>query len=297
MSNQWWEIKIKTTPELEDLIFWRLHDFGCQGTATVSENDLIVITAYLPMINTDVLDLSAFSLLLRQDITLNSQSSFSVHWQLIDQEDWSSSWKKHWQPLEIGDRFLIYPAWLEPPANKDKRVIRLDPGAAFGTGVHPTTQLCLESLEMRLEPEINQLVLADIGCGSGILSLGAKLLGNHQIYALDLDPLAVKATQENSALNNISDLHIYQGSIEKLQALKNLKFDGIICNILAEVIKELVPNMTEIMKPEGWAILSGMILDQSREVTSVLEKYGWDIASLHKRDQWCCINACHRNYN
>jgi ribosomal protein L11 methyltransferase len=295
MANRWWEITIKTNPESEDSIFWRLQDFGCQGTATLPQNDFIVITAYLPAIKTDVLDLAALCLRLRQDATINDLSLLSVTWQLISEQDWSSSWKKHWQPLEVGDRFLIYPAWLEPPKDTDKLILRLDPGSAFGTGVHPTTQLCLESLEMRLDGETKEFTLADIGCGSGILSIAARLLGPHQVYAIDLDPLAIKATQENSHLNHISDLHIYQGSIEVLQNLGNVKFDGIVCNILAEVIKELIPGITEIINPHGWAIFSGITLDQSMEVATVLEKYGWDIASLWKRDQWCCINARKNN--
>jgi ribosomal protein L11 methyltransferase len=290
MANHWWEIKIKTNPELEELVFWRLQELGCQGTATEKIEDFLVIRGYLPSISLDVLDLAALSLRLRQDFILAGPSLPLVSWELIDEEDWASSWKENWQPLEIGDRLLIYPAWLDVPKESNRIILRLDPGSAFGTGVHPTTQLCLESLEMRLSKKQKDLVIADIGCGSGILSIAAHLFGAKQIYAIDTDPLAIKATQENSYLNDIHDLHIGQGSIEKLKSMTDSKFDGILCNILAEVIKGMIPEMSEIIKPSGWGILSGILVVQSTEIANLLEKNGWTIAAMWKRQDWCCIN-------
>lgn len=290
MTNRWWEIKVKTNPELEEIIFWRLQELGCTGTVTEKIEDFLMITGYLPGISIDVLDLSAFSLRLRQDVILAGLPFPDVNWKLIDEEDWASSWKESWQPLEIGDRLLILPAWLEVPEGTERIVLRLDPGAAFGTGVHPTTQLCLESLEMRLDKIEKEVLIADIGCGSGILSIGASLLGAKEIYAIDIDPLAIKATQENSYLNNIHNLHIAQGSIEKLESMTENKFDGFVCNILAEVIKEMIPQFHGIIKPDSWGVLSGILLDQSLEIVTLLEQNDWVIAALWKRGDWCCIN-------
>jgi ribosomal protein L11 methyltransferase len=293
MANRWWEIKVKTIPELEESIFWRLQEFGCQGTATLSQPESLLVKAYLAAMMADMLDLAALSLWLRQDAILAGQSLPLVSWQLIDEEDWASSWKQYWQPLEVGDRLLIYPAWLEPPQKTERIILRLDPGAAFGTGVHATTQLCLESLEMRFEDQEKDLVIADIGCGSGILSIAAILLGAKEVYAVDVDPLAVRATQENSYLNKIKNINLFPGSISKLQEMTDLKFDGILCNILPEVIKEIVPQMTELIKPNGWAVLSGILLDQSLEIADLLEQYGWVVAALWKRGEWCCLNVRH----
>lgn len=287
----WWEIKINHIPELEDTIFWRLQEFGCQGTALAKEDDSWFIKAYIPSITKEVVDLAALSLWLKQDCFLLGYNTPPISWQLINDEDWASSWKEHWQPMDIGDRFTIYPAWIEPPTESNRIIIRLDPGSAFGTGVHATTQLCLESLEMRLDELETPVTIADIGCGSGILSIGAKLLGAKQVYATDIDPLAIKATKENSELNHVEGIEIFQGSIDQLMLIPGLKFDGIVCNILAEVIKTMIPDMCKIIKPDGWITLSGILVDQSLEIANLLEKDGWTIASLWKRGEWSCLNA------
>lgn len=289
MTTSWWEIKINHIPALEDAIFWRLEEFGCKGTALAKEKDSWFIKAYIPTITKEALDLAALSMWLKQDAILEDEDSLDITWKIIDDEDWASSWKQHWQPMEIGDGFCIYPAWIEPPKESQKIIIRLDPGSAFGTGVHATTQLCLESLEMRIDEPEQELIIADIGCGSGILSIGARLLGAKQVYATDIDPLAIKATKENSQLNNVNNIQVFEGSIEQL--IPPLKFDGIVCNILAEVIKTLIPSMTAIIKPNGWVILSGILIDQSIDVSTILENNGWTIASLWKRGEWCCLNA------
>ncbi|MDK2410068.1 50S ribosomal protein L11 methyltransferase, partial [Aphanizomenon sp. PH219] len=149
MANTWWELNILSELDLEETIFWRLENFGCRGTAVEIKGNVSFVKAYLPTFKVQLLDLAALSLWLRQDALCVGLTAPVVHWGLIDEEDWSSSWKQHWQPEEIGDRFLINPAWLPLPEFLDRLVIRLDPGVAFGTGNHATTQLCLESLEMR----------------------------------------------------------------------------------------------------------------------------------------------------
>jgi ribosomal protein L11 methyltransferase len=291
MANRWWEISVKTTLELEEIVFWRLEEFGCQGTATFSEEENLIIKGYIPAMNVDALDLASLSFWFRQDFILAGEFSENMTWQLIEEEDWSSNWKEYWQPLEIGDRLLIYPAWLEVPEKLDKTILRLDPGAAFGTGVHETTQLCLESLEMRLEDEEEEeYIIADIGCGSGILSIAAILLRAKEVYAVDTDPLAVKATKENSLLNKINHVHVAEGSIYKLRKMTDKKMDGIVCNILAEVIEDLIPQMTDIVHAKTWGILSGILLEQSSSVARVLEKNDWVVATLWKREEWCCMN-------
>jgi ribosomal protein L11 methyltransferase len=294
MANSWWEISILCDSALEDLIFWRLEAFGCRGMASESKGHSLVITAHIPHMQAHLLDLAALSLWLRQDALSVEMPTPIAKWHLIDEEDWSSSWKQHWEPQDIGDHFSIYPAWFPVPETSERHLLRLDPGAAFGTGTHPTSQLCLEALEMRLGyGNTPETTVADIGCGSGILSIGAVLLGAVKVYAVDIDPLAVRAARSNRELNQISaqQMVVAKGSIDQIPKLTGGKpVDGILCNILAEVIIDLIPAMTSITTPTSWGILSGILLDQAKPIADTLEQYNWIVAALWKRHDWCCFN-------
>ncbi len=292
MANNWWELQIRCDPDLEDAIFWRLEKFGCRGMASEKKGNAFLVKAYLPRDQVQLLDLAALSLWLRQDALLMERSQPTMQWQLIDEKDWATSWKEHWKPLEIGDRFLIYPAWLPIPEHCDRLLLRLDPGVAFGTGNHATTALCLEALEMRIDEDTKNTVVVDIGCGSGILSIGAVLLGASKVYALDTDLLAVKSARSNRQLNQIShqQMIVEHGSIELLPHLTSEQVDGIVCNILADVIIDLIPQISAIALPSTWGILSGILLDQSQSVADTLEQNGWTVAALWRRQEWCCFN-------
>ncbi|MBE9201608.1 MULTISPECIES: 50S ribosomal protein L11 methyltransferase [unclassified Nodularia (in: cyanobacteria)] len=303
MANTWWELQILCDPALEETVFWRLEDFSSRGTASESKGNFCLVKAYLPRFQAQLLDLAALSLWLRQDALCIGLSIPTLNWELIDEEDWATSWKQYWKPEEIGDRFLINPAWLPLPETTERLVIRLDPGVAFGTGNHATTQLCLESLEMRLSQipasfvgkSVKQepLIIADIGCGSGILSIGALLLGAEKVYAVDTDPLAVQSTFSNRALNDIKPERLVsaEGSVDMILKLVDKPVDGIVCNILADVIIQLVPEMSAIAKPSTWGIFSGILLEQSQAVGDALEKNGWIVATLWKKKEWCCLNV------
>lgn len=293
MANSWWELQITCAPSLEDSIFWRLDKFGCRGTAREQKGDDYLVKAYLPRSEVQLLDLAALSLWLRQDALMVELPVPSMHWQLMDEEDWASSWKQYWQPLEIGDRFLVNPAWLPTPET-ERLVLRLDPGVAFGTGNHATTQLCLEALEMRIDEDAQGIVLADIGCGSGILSIGALLLGASKVYAVDTDPLAVQATGSNRELNKIGheSLIVDKGSVEIVKKLSHEQsVDGVVCNILADVIIGMIPQIAAIAKPSAWGIFSGVLLEQAADVADALEHNGWLVAAIWRRGDWCCFNV------
>lgn len=289
--TSWWEIKIICSPTLEELLYWRLEKFGCGGMASEQEKNSLLLRAYLPQLRAHPLDLAALSLWLRQDAITMDTGLPQMTWHLIDEEDWASSWKKHWEPQEIGDRVLVCPAWITPPET-DRALLRLDPGVAFGTGVHPTTQLCLESLEMRYSFANTGGVIADIGCGSGILSIASLLFGAEKVYATDTDPLAVKATRSNRQLNEIEpeQLQVEEGSVDRLLTMYPHGFDGIVCNILAEVILELIPQFSAIAQPHTWGILSGILMEKAQPIADRLEEHGWKVGTLWRRKEWCCLN-------
>lgn len=296
MSDSWWEIQILCSPDLYESSFWRLEQLGCRGTASETTGSETLLRAYLPEAQDQALDLAALALQLRQDainLALRDPNP-KVWWGLVNQEDWASSWKKHWQPQKVGDRFLVCPAWLTPPEASERLTLRLDPGMAFGTGTHATTQLCLEAMEMSLgcgSPQTDAVV-ADIGCGSGILAIGAALLGVGQVYAVDTDPLAVKATLQNRHLNRIGTqkLIVQQGSLENLLEVMEAPVDGLVCNIQLDVILDILPKFNLIAKPETWGILSGILVDQADSISEALRKHGWFVANLWHRQQWCCFD-------
>ena len=294
MSNSWWEIKIECVPSLEETIFWRLSEFGCKGMSTQRQGQAISICAYLPQIQFKLFDISTVLDQIERDAAETGEPMPTSKCVAIDEEDWSSSWKQHWTAQPIGDRLLINPAWLEVPVDTDRIILQLDPGVAFGTGTHATTQLCLEAIEMRLQPgmDVSGVEIADIGCGSGILSTAALLLGAQKVYAVDIDPLAVKATIENCALNGIDPARLITelGSIEMLQLIVPKPLDGFVCNILADVIIKIAPQMKEIVKPKGWAALSGILSSQVATVSHTMEQHGWVVGTVWNRQEWSCIN-------
>lgn len=290
MTNTWCELQIVCNPVLEETVFWQLEQFGFRGMASEKKGDLRLIRAYLPSQEVQTVDLAALQQQLSENAASMGLAVPEIHQRSLDEEDWASSWKQYWQSQAIGDRFLINPAWLPTP-DTERMILCLDPGMAFGTGNHQTTQLCLEALEDQVNRES---VIADIGCGSGILSIAALLLGASQVYAVDVDPLAVQSTKSNRQLNNINPerLIVDQGSVERLVSLISAPVDGIVCNILAEVIIKLIPQWNAIAHASTWGILSGILVSQAQAVSDTLNQHSWRVTSQLQKQDWCCLNIC-----
>ncbi|MDG2991153.1 50S ribosomal protein L11 methyltransferase [Candidatus Synechococcus calcipolaris G9] len=292
MINRWWEVTVITQAAAEDIVYWRLQDFGCQGTASQQHQGQLSVQAYIPQKQVTLLDIAALGVWIEQDVVSQGYLRPQLRWQLVREEDWAHSWQDYWHPINVGDRLIICPDWREPPPLGERLLLKLDPGMAFGTGTHPTTQLCLEALEMQLDDTFEPLgsvAIADIGCGSGILSVAAILLGAEKVYAVDTDPLAVTATLKSRDLNLVTaqQLVVSQGSHEKIP----VTVDGILCNILADVIGDIIPHLSRIIKPHTWAIFSGLLLEQANDLTEILETHGWQVGSVWRKQDWCCLNV------
>ena len=210
--NNWYKLTFQIEEDLEEIIIWKLNDLGISSYALESllntKNKKVII--WLPFLNWS----ESAKLKLESNIGElldNNDQSYYFNWSVIEEEDWISSWKKYWGPELVGNKLLILPCWLELSEEyKNKEVIRIDPGAAFGTGSHPSTSLCLEKMEnISL---LNKKIL-DIGSGSGILSITAKSFGASEVYAIDNDYLAINSTKSNYQLNfsNIDSLKTYLG--------------------------------------------------------------------------------------
>jgi ribosomal protein L11 methyltransferase len=212
----------------------------------------------------------------------------------VAESDWAEAWKANFQPLRVGRRLMIVPAWLDPALSEGDIAIRLDPGMAFGTGTHPTTQLCLQAIERHLRP--GQPVL-DLGCGSGILSIAAARLGASAALALDIDPEAVRVAQENAALNGVAgEVRVAQGSLaEALSGDYGGEWQGVplvVANILARVIVKLLgEGLGRLVSPGGLLVVSGILDSQAFEVIAALKAAGLQIAAHERQEEWVALIA------
>jgi ribosomal protein L11 methyltransferase len=205
----------------------------------------------------------------------------------VEEDGWEDAWKEHYQPIKIGERLLIQPVWL-PPKPTDRITILMDPGMAFGTGTHPTTQLTLLALEKHLHP--GQSVV-DLGCGSGILSIAAAHLGASHVFALDIDPTAVKYAQKNVNVNSLGDMvSILEGSIEDLigqDGISTLPADLLVANILAKVLIELIERgLGEAVRPNGLLILSGILDHQAEDVIQAADQHNLKLLETSESEDW-----------
>ena len=213
----------------------------------------------------------------------------------IQHTNWAEAWKKHYQPIAIGKTLMIIPAWLENPS-RQRIPIRIDPGMAFGTGTHPTTQLCLELLEDTLHQmhdasaSFAQVAVIDIGCGSGILSIAALKLGVRHALGVDIDTDAIRASQENALTNQVAqNFELGVGSLEDVRRGKFTicQADIVFANILAPVIIRLFDeDLGDVLAPDGVMILSGILEEQEPNVRSAYERHGFTLVEKRRINDW-----------
>jgi ribosomal protein L11 methyltransferase len=214
---------------------------------------------------------------------------------LIQEADWSESWKVNYKPIAVGQRLMIVPAWLENP-QPERIAIRIDPGMAFGTGTHPTTQLCLELMESCFgENAANPASVIDVGCGSGILSIAALKLGSQRALGVDIDAEAIGAAHENAALNGVSDrLEAGLGSVREIHshAFGLQTAPLVLANILAPVIISLLgEGMADLLAPGGSLILSGILDHQAGEVAAALRSHQLELFDQRQQGDWVALMA------
>ena len=206
---------------------------------------------------------------------------FNLGSETVDDNDWNENWKKYFKAFEIGDKLAVCPSW-EKYDNKDNRtVISLDPGAAFGTGTHATTSLCLEILENKISEEHSVL---DVGTGSGILAIASMLLGAKSAVGVDIDALSVQTANENARRNNVQ-----QGTefiVGDLADKISGKYDVVCANIVADVIIRLFDNIGNFMKNDGVLIISGIIDIRAEEIERSAREHGFKIIENHTREEW-----------
>jgi ribosomal protein L11 methyltransferase len=207
---------------------------------------------------------------------------------IVDQ-DWMSAWKKHYNPIPIGQKLLILPAWFDSK-DPDRIAIKIDPCMAFGTGTHPSTQLCMQLLENYVKPGESFI---DVGCGSGILSITAVKLGADQAIAVDVDRAAIIGTRENAEINAVQDqIKVGQGSTSKILAgdLGITNAPLVAANILAPIILRLFDDgLADLVAPGGVLLLSGILDEQVGKIRAAAEEKGLQFLEIKQINDWVAL--------
>ena len=309
---KWTEVLIKVDPQAVEAVTDILYGLGAQGVAIdepvdvqrlredelywdyidekLLENDTeeTKIMAYfseeetnlpekIAVIKEKIRNLTEFGL---------SIGSGTVELSNVNQEDWESAWKQYFKPVHVTDRIVVKPEWEEYSPQEGEIVIEIDPGMAFGTGTHETTSMCINQIEKNLK---SGDTVIDIGCGSGILSMAAVLLGAEKATGVDLDPVAVRVALENVELNNLQDkIEILHGN---LTDVIREKADIVVANIMADIILMLLEDVREFIKDDGLFISSGIIQEKRAAVEARLLEKNFSIVEVETKGEWCAITA------
>jgi ribosomal protein L11 methyltransferase len=224
-----------------------------------------------------------------------ARGSFAVCFAVVDEEDWAESWKKYFKPIPVGKNILICPVWEAVPERYNSRtVFKIDPGMSFGTGMHETTRLCAAALERHVKAGSRVL---DLGCGSGILSVIAAMLGAAECVAADIDENSAKVAGENAKLNGVAPdkYRAYAGDLLVDKALRGKlaaqKYDLVLANIVPEVIIALLPFVKDVLKEGGVAVLSGIIGRYLPQVEEAAASLGFGVIAGTRENDWQCLEV------
>lgn len=308
---KWSEIAIHTTHEATEAVANIFHEAGSSGVIIedsaepdreredlfgeiyeLDKEDFpsegVIVKAYLPINSFLIETMKDIERLIAElpNYGLNVGRN-EIKTSEVDDEDWATAWKKYYHPVKISGRFTIVPTWEEyEPVDSDELIIELDPGMAFGTGTHPTTVLCMQALEKYVEK--NDIVV-DVGTGSGVLSIGAAMLGAKSVQALDLDLIAVTVAKENIELNNVANtIEVTHGNL--LDSVK-IQPNIIIANILAEVVMSFSADAAKLLPEDGLFIVSGIIGEKRDLVKNDLVEKGFVIIESVLMEDWVAIIA------
>ena len=304
---KWCEISIQTSHEAVELIAEIFRDLGASGVVIedpelvndyitsgkwdytdipiAKETEVVVEKAYLPVNG----ELEGRIQTLQQEIKVlesrgvNTAPAVLTTAELQD-EDWSDTWKQYFHTEKPGERVVIKPTWEEYAPQGDEVVIELDPGAAFGTGTHATTSMCIRQLEKLVKPG---MTVFDVGTGSGILSIISAKLGATNIQAVDYDDSVLKIVEENLEQNNVQDII----SVAQSDLMQNVhgKAELVIANIIADIIIRLFDQLDERLEQGGTLLTSGIIEDRIEDVLAAAEEHGYGVVERLENKGWACI--------
>lgn len=298
MDKNYFELRLKINPEMEDLIAEIFFDnFDCEGVVLAEETykDLEMISTTEGTLKIflkdddsttfedmkydieNVLDLYREEFQSR-GLTDDELGSWDFELEEKKTEDWSQKWKEKWDVTHVTDKIAVVPDWIDYKPKENEVIIKLEPGCAFGTGTHQTTQLCMKALEKYMNKGDK---VADIGMGSGILSILAKKLGATSVYGCDTDDTVIEVAKENAKKNNV-EATFELGSADKI----NDKFDFVCANILHFVLAEIMSDLKNLMKTGALMSLSGILDEKKQMVIDAYEKENLELVEEIHQDQW-----------
>ena len=298
MDKNYFELRLKINPDMEDLISEIFFDnFDCEGVVLAEETykDLEMVSTTEGTLKIflkdddsttfedmkydveNVLDLYREEFLSR-GLTDEELGSWDFELEEKKSEDWSQKWKEKWDVTHVTDKIAVVPDWIDYVPKKGEVIIKLEPGCAFGTGTHQTTQLCMKALEKYMKPNDK---VADIGMGSGILSILAKKLGASYVYGCDTDDTVIEVAKENAKKNGV-DAIFELGTADKV----NEKFDFVCANILHFVLAEIMDDLKNLMKKGAIMSLSGILDEKKQMVIDAYEKENLELIEEIHQDQW-----------
>ena len=313
---KWNQFRLQTTTQAEDIVSSMLMDLGIQGVQiedkvplTKEDKEQMFVdilpdipaddgTAYLTFYLDEEEDKGTILLNIRKELD-KMRAYLDVGACMIEESqtedvDWVNNWKQYFHQFYIDD-ILVIPSWEKvEEKDSDKLVIHIDPGTAFGTGMHETTQLCIRQLKKYVKDDT---VILDVGCGSGILGMLALKFGARYSVGTDLDPCAIDATHENMEVNGIrkDQYEVMIGNIIDDKAVQDKagygKYDIVAANILADVLVPLTPVIVNQMKPGGIYITSGIIEDKEETVAQAVKAAGLEVLEVNHQGEWVSVTA------
>ena len=291
--NSYYELQIKINPEIEDIVSDICFEYlPCEGVVLAEEayKDLEMISTTegtLRVFLTEKADVEHIlkeqrKLLKSRGLTDDELGSWEFSYAEKENEDWSKKWKEKWDVTHVSDRITVVPDWIDyTPQREDEIIIKLEPGCAFGTGTHSTTQLCMKAIEKYMPQNAE---VADIGMGSGILAICAKKFGANFAYGCDNDETVIDVAKENAEKNN-ADCEFELNTADKI----NKHFDFVLANILHNVLAEIMGDLKAIMKDGAYMVLSGILDEKKPVVLEAVKKYNLEIIEEMHQNQWVAI--------
>ena len=298
MDSKYYELRLQINPDMEDLISEIFFEnFDCEGIVLAEEayKDLEMISTTEGTLKIflrneygdsyedlkydveNVLDLHRQEFLSR-GLSEDELGSWEFELEEKETEDWSKKWKEQWDVTHVTNKIAVVPDWIEYQPKEDEVIIKLEPGCAFGTGTHQTTQLCMKALEKYMKKGD---IVADIGMGSGILSILAKKLGASYVYGCDNDDTVIEVAKENAKKNGV-ECEFELGTADKVHD----KFDFVCANILHFVLAEIMGDLKNIMKTGALMSLSGILDEKKQMVIDAYQKEGLELVEEIPQDQW-----------